>query len=124
EHLGRDLGGGSPVTAAEGVLGHLLAGAEAVEDGAAGEAVLTQPGVDGAAEPGVQVQARRPGGLVDREVGRDGEGQRDTAQAEAVRAVAAKIPGHTLTVAAARRTEDYVPCMLGIVNAPLSGRRA
>ncbi len=49
------LGACAPVPAAEGDLGDLLSGAEAVVDGAAGEARSPQPGVDAAAE------VRRPG---------------------------------------------------------------
>jgi len=79
-----------PVAAAEGGLGDLLAGAEAVVDGTAGKALLAQPAVDAAAEvarAGGEVRAGLPGRLVDGEVGRGGQGRRDAAQPEAARAV-------------------------------------
>ncbi len=68
EHLWRRLGGAPPVQPAEGDLGHVLTGAEAVVHRAAGEALLPQPAVDAAAEVLLQVRAWLPGRLVDREV--------------------------------------------------------
>lgn len=91
EHLPGGVRSLPPVLSAEGALGDLLSRAEAVEDGAAGKAPLPQLGVDAAAEVGLQVGAGLPGGLVSREVGRGGEGQRDTAQSETVAAVGQQV---------------------------------
>ncbi|GHJ53825.1 hypothetical protein Nm8I071_31320 [Nonomuraea sp. TT08I-71] len=96
---------GPPVAPAEGALRDVLAGAEAVEDGAAGEAALPQVPVDAAAGVGAQVRAGLTGGLVEREVGGGGERRRDAADPEAARAVGAQLP-----VAAAR---GLSPAVLG-----------
>src|SRR3954463_9839531 len=82
-----------PVPAAEDDLRDLLAGPEAVEDRAAGEAAVPQGVVDAAAEVGLQVGARRSGGLVDGEVGGAGERQGDAAEAGATRAVGPQLGG-------------------------------
>src|SRR5258707_14374398 len=76
-----------PVPPAEGDLGDLLAGAQAVERGAAGESARPQPVVDGAAEVGAQVRAWLAGCLVDREVRGGRERGRDAAQREAALAI-------------------------------------
>jgi hypothetical protein len=68
----------------------LPAGAEAVVDRAAGEALAPQRGVDTAPVVALQVGAGRPGPLVEREVGGAGEGQGDTAEPEALAAVTAQ----------------------------------
>src|SRR4029453_9021384 len=60
----------SPVLAAEGALGDLLTGSEAVVGRAAREAPLPEPVVDAAPEIRQQVRTRLPGRLVDREIGR------------------------------------------------------
>ncbi len=91
EHLPRAAGGAPPVLPAEGDLRDLLARPEAVVDGAALEALLPELGVDAAAEVRLEVPARLPGVLVDREVRRGGEGQGHAAEPEAVRAVGPQI---------------------------------
>jgi hypothetical protein len=58
-----------PVLAPEGDLGDLLAGAEAVEHGAAREPSLTELVVDAAAEVCQQVLTCLTSGFVDGEVG-------------------------------------------------------
>src|SRR6185437_14906627 len=70
-----------------------LPGAEAVEHRAAAKAAFAQVIVDLAAEIGTQVGARRAGRLVDREVRRRRELQRDTAQSDAVHAVGPQLGG-------------------------------
>lgn len=66
-----------------GDLRDLLAGAEALEDRAAGPALLAQGVVDAAAVVVEQVEAGAPAGLVDPEAGRGREGQQHAAQTEA-----------------------------------------
>lgn len=80
-----------PVPPTEGPLGQVLAGAEAVEDRAAGEAPLPQGAVDAAAGVGTQVWAGPAGGLVDHEVGGGGERRRDAADPEAAEAVGGQL---------------------------------
>ena len=87
EHRGRDLGIRPPVGSGEGLLGDPLSRAEAVVGGAAREPAVPQAGVDAAPEVRLQVRTRLPGGLVDREVRRGGEGGRDAAQPDAALAV-------------------------------------
>ena len=70
-----------------GHLRDLLAGTEALKDGAPGPAVLAQGGVDAAAVVAEQVEARSAAGLVDAEARVGGEGEQDAAQGEAARAV-------------------------------------
>jgi len=70
----------APVPPGEGDLHHLLAGAEAVEDVAAGEPLLSQAVVDAASKIAEKFRARPPRRLVDREVRRAGEGRGDAAQ--------------------------------------------
>jgi hypothetical protein len=92
EHPARGRRVGPPVPPAEGDLGDLLAGAEAVEHRTAGEATLAQVAMDAAAGVRPQVRAGLPGGLVEGEVGGGGEGRRDAADAEAARAVGPQLP--------------------------------
>src|SRR6266536_1051714 len=91
EHPRRGVRGTPPVLPAEGDLGDLLAGAEAVVGGAAWEAPLPETLMDAAAEVGLQVRTGLPGGLVDGEIRRGGEGRRDTAQPEAAFAVGSQV---------------------------------
>src|SRR6266542_3353692 len=91
EHPRRGVRGTPPVLPAEGDLGDLLAGAEAVVGGAAWEAPLPETLMDAAAEVGLQIRAGLPGGLVDGEIRRGGEGRRDTAQPEAAFAVGSQV---------------------------------
>src|SRR5215469_1676365 len=76
-----------PVAPAESVLRHLLTGAKAVEGCAAAEPAAPQPVMDRAAEISAQVRARLAGPLVDRELRRNRERWRHTAQPEAATAV-------------------------------------
>jgi hypothetical protein len=87
EHLCGGMGCFSPVAPAEGDLGDLLPCTEAVKDCAARKPPVTQKRVDATAEVRSQVQARLPGLLVDREVRRRSERQRNAAQSEAACAV-------------------------------------
>ena len=87
EHARRASRGRRASSPAEGVLRHLLARAEAVEDGAALEPAIAQVRVDAAAEVVVEVDARVAGRLVEGEVGGAGEGERDAAQPDALGAV-------------------------------------
>ena len=80
---------------AEGDLGDLLPGAEAVVDRATGQALLPQAIVNGAAEVRSQVRAGLPGVLVDREVRRGGERGHDAVQPEAARAVGPQVKAPT-----------------------------
>jgi hypothetical protein len=68
-------------------LDDLLAGAEAVENGATREALLAKRGVNIAAQVRAQVRAWSPGGLVDGEVGGLGENWCHAAQTLAAGAV-------------------------------------
>ena len=77
----------APRDPAVGHLGDLLAGAEALEDGAPGPAVRAQGGVDAAAVVVGEVEARGAARLVDAEARGRGEGEQDAAQPEALRAV-------------------------------------
>jgi hypothetical protein len=87
EHLLRGSWGLLPVVSTEGDLGNLLPRAEAVINSATSKAPLPEAFVNAAAEVRLQVEAWLTGVFVDREVCRSCEGQRDTAQAEAVLAV-------------------------------------
>jgi hypothetical protein len=87
EHLCGGRGYFSPVAPAEGDLGDLLPCTEAVKDCAARKPPVTQKRVDATAEVRSQVQTRLPGLLVDREVRRRSERQRNAAQSEAACAV-------------------------------------
>ena len=95
EHRLRVLRCLSPVDAAEGDLGNFLPRPEAIIDGASPEPPISKLGVNAAAEIRPQVAARLSGILVDREVRRSGERQRDAAQAEASLAVRQQV-GATL----------------------------
>jgi hypothetical protein len=90
EHLLRGFWGLPPVVSAEGDLGNLLPRAEAVINSAASKAQLPEAFVNAAAEVRLEVVAGLAGSFVDREVYRSCEGQRDTAQAEAVLAVSSQ----------------------------------
>jgi hypothetical protein len=89
EHLGGEVRGSPPVLSAEGDLGDLLPSAEAIVHGAPAKALRAKLRMDAAAEVGSQMGARLACLLREREVGGDGEGRRDAAQGEAVRAVSA-----------------------------------
>lgn len=77
----------SPGRAPERHLGDLLSGAKAVEDRAAGEAGVTQVGVDLAPVVATYVRARHTRRLVCGEGSRSTERQRDAAQSHAGAAV-------------------------------------
>ena len=77
----------SPVSSHEGDLGNLLPCAEAVVDGATSKALLPKARVNAAAEVRLQIGTSLTSGFRDREVCRDGERRRNTAQGEAVLAV-------------------------------------
>ena len=124
EHLPGGVRGLPPVPAAEGDLGDLLAGAEAVVDGTAGEAAVAQPVVDGAPEVALQVRAGHTGRLVDREVDGRGERRSDAAQREAARAVrpqaVARLLGHRVSVRRRRQAAD-ARCSTSSVDSGLLG---
>src|SRR5258708_1469984 len=93
EHLLRGVWVVPPILSAEGDLGYLLPGAEAVVDGAAAKAPQPEGGVNAAAEVCPQIETRLTGRLGEREVRRGREGRRDTAEraaAVAIRAQAAE----------------------------------
>lgn len=87
EHLLRGFWGLPPVASAEGYLRNLLPRAEAVINSATAKAQLPEALVNAATEVRLQVLAGLPGIFIDSEICRSGEGQRDTAQAEALFAV-------------------------------------
>ena len=68
EHVLLHLWVGAPGGSVEEVLGDVLSGAEAVEDGAARKAPGAQPVVDGAGEVGGEVVTRCCGWLVEGEI--------------------------------------------------------
>ena len=102
EHQLGGVRGGAPVDAGERVLGDLLARAEAVVGGAAGEPALAQLRVDRAAERLVEVRTRHARSLVEGEVRRAGERRSNAAEGEATTAVGFEVERHAPTVAAAR----------------------
>ena len=83
EHLSRRRWVVPPIPPAVRDLRDVLARAETVVRAASREALVPEPGVDAAPEVDAEVGTGLTGGLVDREVGRSRERQRDTAQAEA-----------------------------------------
>src|SRR6185312_4258425 len=97
--------------AAEEVLDHALAGPEAVVDRTPAKALLAQATVDAAAVVGGEVRAGPPGRLVDREVGRGGEGRHDAAQPKAARTVGPQVESH-----------PFQPSCVGWVDAGLADR--
>ena len=92
-----------PGPPAEGDLGDLLAGAEAVEDRAAGEPAVAQLAWMPQRKSSRRFGHGRPGGLVDREVGRRGERRRDAAEAGAARAVGPQVRPPRRRVGSGRR---------------------
>jgi hypothetical protein len=77
----------APIPTAERDLGNLLARAEAVIHGAAWKAVPPEIFVNAASKVWLQIGTGMPGGLVNREIGRDGERRCDTAQPKTAFAV-------------------------------------
>lgn len=94
EHLFRCSWVRFPADALEEVLGDVLTGSEAVEDGASPEASWSEAVVDGAGKVGVEVLAGSSCWFVDREVRGAGKTQGGAAESEAVTAVGAqRFPG-------------------------------
>src|SRR5258708_40253937 len=83
EHLLRGVWVPPPILSAEGDLGYLLPGAEAVVDGAAAKAPQPEGGVKAAAEVCPQIRTRLTGRLGEREVRRGREGWRYTTERDA-----------------------------------------
>src|SRR5438067_1242785 len=83
EHLLGRSRGLPPVSSGEGDLGNLLPCPEAVVDGATPKALLPEACVNAAAEVRLQIGASLSSVFRDREVCRDGERRRNTAQGEA-----------------------------------------
>ena len=90
EHVLPGVRGVAPADSCEQLLGHGLAGPEAVENRAAAESAGPQPVMDGAGKVLVQVRAGGGGGLVDGKIGGPGEAEGGAAQRKAVAAVRAK----------------------------------
>src|SRR5690348_11861381 len=91
EHLRGGVRSLTPVLAVKRDLRNLLSRAKAVVDGTATESLLSELRVNAAAVVRLQIGTRLPSTLVDREIRRDGEGRRDTAQREAARAVGPQV---------------------------------
>src|SRR5215471_10847412 len=91
EHLPGRCRGLPPVSSREGDLRNLLPCAEAVVYGTPPKAVLPEAGVNAAAEVRLQVGTRLAGVFRDREVCRDGERRRYTAQGEASLAFSSQV---------------------------------
>jgi hypothetical protein len=87
EHLLCSSRGVPPILSAEGHLGDLLPGAEAVVHAAPPKALLPQACVNATAEVRLQMGTSLPGVFRNGEVCRGGEGRRDTAQGEAALAI-------------------------------------
>lgn len=80
EHLLRSVWRLTPVPSGKSNLRDFLSRAKAVVDGAATESLLPELRVNAAAEVRLEIGARLPGSLRDREVHRNGKGRRYTAQ--------------------------------------------
>lgn len=80
-----------PVSSSEGDLGNLLPCAEAVVDGATPKALLPEAWMNAAAEVRLQMETSLADVFRDREVCRDGECRRNTAQGEASLTVSSEV---------------------------------
>lgn len=81
----------SPVSSAEGKLGDLLSGTEAVVNSAASKALLPELRVDAATKIRLQIGARLPGPFIDGEICRDREGWHNTTECKAALTVRSQV---------------------------------